>query len=265
VTPHLLIRRLRSLHDRLDSLDSLAPSPYVDALFANLVQLCCSYRDNAVFGSSDVHALGPSLRRLCARGEYELELQWAVRVADAPDPVLELERFPYRANYSKLVALEVHSLLGLGYAEFRNVAFIGSGPLPLSAILLAERGGWAVDNVEREAEAYGLAVKVADRLGLGHALRFHHCDALEFAALERFDVIFLAALVGTNRTEKRTLLAHLATRMRPGAVLLVRTADNLRTMLYPRVRLEDLAGFAPKLLLHPLHDVVNSVIIAERA
>jgi len=264
VTCHSLIQRLRHVHDKLSSLDSLVPSPQVDALFTDLVRMCSAYGEHRILDCPDVQAIAPSLRRLCAQGEYQLEREWAWRIIDARDPADELRRFPYEANYRRLVELEVHSLLGLGYGGIRAAAFVGAGPLPLSAILLAERHGWVVNSIEREAEAHGLAVKVVDRLGLDQALRFHHCDVLDFGGLRRFDVVFLAALVGRDRVEKRRLFAHLAAGMRPGAVLLARTADQLRTMLYPRIRLEDLSGFSPKLLLHPLHDVINSVIVAER-
>jgi nicotianamine synthase len=251
------------VYEQLRSLTSLAPSQPVNALFSELVQLCATSDGDQALRCSDIQAIAPALQRLCCEGEYELEREWARRIIDSAEPADELERFPYHGNYLQLVEMEAHALFGLGHTTVRTAAFIGSGPLPLSAILLTERFGIAVENVDREAEACGLAVKVTERLGLGQALRFHHCDLLEFGSLESFDVVFLAALVGTHRAEKRLLLAHLAARMRPGAVLLVRTASQLRTLLYPETRIEDLSGFAPQLVLHPLNEVINSVIVTE--
>ncbi|MGH8910157.1 MAG: nicotianamine synthase family protein [Egibacteraceae bacterium] len=257
-------QRLCSVHERLRSLDSLAPSPPVNALFSELVRLCSAGDGDHALRCPHVQAIAPSLRRLCARGEYELEREWARRIIDSVEPAGELQRFPYRDNYLQLVEMEMHALYGLGYTRLRRVAFVGSGPLPLSAILLGRRFGLRVDSVDRQAEAHGLAVKVNERLGRCRSLRFHHRDLLSWEPLEGFDAVFLAALVGSDRREKRLLLAHLAVRMRPGAVLLVRTAHRLRTLLYPETRLEDLSGFVPKLLLHPLGDVINSIIVAER-
>lgn len=259
-----LAQRLHHVHEQLHGLGSLAPSPSVNALFSELVHLCSACGSDHVLDHPSVQAIAPSLQRMCARGEYELEREWARRVIDSAEPADELERFPYYDNYLQLVELEMHALYGLGYTQLRRAAFIGSGPLPLSAILLGRRFGLVVDSVDRQAEAHGLAVKVSERLELCRSLRFHHCDLLDWEPLEAFDVVFLAALVGSDHQEKRLLLAHLAARMRPGAVLLVRTAHQLRTLLYPETRLEDLSGFAPQLVLHPLNEVINSVIVTER-
>jgi nicotianamine synthase len=260
-----LAHHLCRVYEQLRSLTSLAPSQPVNALFGELVQLCSTSHGDQALRCSDIQAIAPALRRLCCEGEYELEREWARRIIDSAEPTDELKRFPYHSNYLQLIELEAHALFGLGHATVHTVAFIGSGPLPLSAILLAERFGLAVESVDRDAEAYGLAVKVTERLGLGQALRFHHCDLLDFGSIESFDVVVLAALAGTDRSEKRLLLAHLAARMRPGAVLLVRTASKLRTLLYPETRIEDLSGFAPQLVLHPLNEVINSVIVTECA
>jgi nicotianamine synthase len=235
----------------------------VNALFSELVTLCSTSRGDRVLDCPQIRAIMPSLHRLCGEGEYELEREWALRVIDSGFPVRELARFPYYDNYRKLVDLEVHALFGLGYTRLRSAAFIGSGPLPLSAILLANRFGLAVDSIDRKPEAHALAVKATDRLGLGAALRFHRADLLEFSSLKEFEIVFLAALVGADRAEKRRIVRHLAAHMRPGALLVVRTAHQLRSLLYPHIRLEDLSGFAAKLVLHPLNEVINSVIVTE--
>lgn len=265
--PDRLSRRLCALHDRLASFPILAPEPRINALFGELVGLCSAHQPDIVadvLGDPRIKAVASSLRRLCAQGEYELEREWAMRVVDSPEPARELERFPYHRNYVQLVDLELHALLGLGRIGLRRAAFIGSGPLPLTAILLGQRFGMSVDSVDVKADAHGLAVKVSERLGMERSLRFHHCDVADFDCLQGFDVVFLAALVGRDRLEKRRIFAHLGARMRPGALLVVRTAAQLRTLLYPCVEVEDLVGFTPAIVLHPFNEVINSVIVAER-
>jgi nicotianamine synthase len=49
--------------------------------------------------------------------------------------------------------------------------------------------------------------------------------------------------------------------------LVVRSAHGLRSLLYPVVELGDVAEAAacvPQVLVHPLGDVVNSVLVARR-
>lgn len=51
--------------------------------------------------------------------------------------------------------------------------------------------------------------------------------------LQNFDVVYLAALVGQTTKEKERVLLNVASRMSPGALLIIRTAHSLRKLLYP--------------------------------
>ena len=50
--------------------------------------------------------------------------------------------------------------------------------------------------------------------------------------LRVFDVVFLAALVGSTQVEKEDLLGGVVAGMREGAVLIVRSVHGLRRVLY---------------------------------
>lgn len=78
-------------------------------------------------------------------------------------------------------------------------------------------------------------------------------------------MVYLAALVGLEREEKRKVVEHLARHMRPGALLVVRSARGARAFLYPVVETEeDLNGFEVLSVHHPDGEVVNSVIVARK-
>lgn len=51
--------------------------------------------------------------------------------------------------------------------------------------------------------------------------------------LFNFDVVYLAALVGTSGPEKRQILRDLVSKMKPGALVVVRSAWGLRGLIYP--------------------------------
>lgn len=51
--------------------------------------------------------------------------------------------------------------------------------------------------------------------------------------LGQFDVVYLAALVGTCCKAKLEIIANVVRVMRPGALLVLRTAHSLRSLLYP--------------------------------
>ena len=135
--------------------------------------------------------------------------------------------------------------------------------LPLSAILLAERFGVPVDVADLDGEAARLGRAVARRLG-ARPVSVQQADARTFAAVADSEVVVLAALVGLSRADKREVLAAVAARMRPGALLVVRSAHRLRSLLYPPLDLSDLTELRPLAVLHPLNAVVNSLVIAVR-
>jgi nicotianamine synthase len=61
------------------------------------------------------------------------------------------------------------------------------------------------------------------------------CDSAGGAQndLGLFDVVYVAALVGATTAEKREIFKRVLAQMRPGALLVVRTAHALRKLLYP--------------------------------
>ena len=48
-----------------------------------------------------------------------------------------------------------------------------------------------------------------------------------------FDVVFLAALVGIDTCSKLAILKELAKRLKPGTLVVARSAHGLRSVLYP--------------------------------
>jgi nicotianamine synthase len=264
-----LADRARDLYDQLDHLASTAglePSPRVDAAFSELVALCLTPGEDAevVLADPRVEAVLPRLRALCADGEYRLERAWARRVSVAPE---DLALFPYLDNYQDLTALEVHAVAGLRRgAGVPRVCVLGSGPLPLTALLTARTLGGRVDAVDVSGEATELAAAVLERLPGGDLVRVHRADARSSADVEEADVVVLAALVGLDAAEKRAVIGAVADRMRSGAVLVVRSAHRLRTLIYPPVTPADLRAAPLRLLaeVRPWNDVVNSVLIARR-
>ena len=262
-----LCRQILAIHDTLAALPALEPGPVVNQQFAELVRLC-EYRSGEdarhVLRDPRIQAVIPRLRRLCAAGEFALERAWARSIIGAEDPQARLEDFPYRANYEELTTLELHALAGVGLdlLTVHRVCFLGGGPLPLSALLMSRDLGVPVDVVDLSGEATALGAQVAQRVSRSSQVHFHQADAADFDQSSDSDVVVLAALVGLEREAKHRILQTLSARMRTGSMLVIRSSHGLRTLLYPPVELADLGGWRPLAVLHPLNDVVNSVLIA---
>lgn len=257
--------RIVHLTDQLAALPDLQPAPRTDALFGDLVNTVLTAPEGqarAVLDHPDVSSRRDRLRELSARGETALEHVWAARITSAPDPRAELAAFPYLDNYRRLTALEVRLLRGWTGASPASVAVIGCGPLPLSALGYADALGAPVVGLDRDGSAVRLAREVAARTGAA-GVRFEQADAAD-ADLRGYDVVVLAALVGETPTAKTAILERVAQAVRPGTLLLARSAHGLRTLLYPPVDLTATPGFDVLEVVHPTDDVINSVVVARR-
>jgi nicotianamine synthase len=271
-----LCDRIVRLHDQLSRLDSLAPAPRVDALFQELVRLCVGAHDEmaaSVLSDARIRQARPSLLRICSQGESLLEQAWADRVLEAEDPWAELGRFTYLSNYEQLIRLELQTLAAAGYVPSPDsrVCFLGGGPLPMSALLLHRELGGAVDIVDSEPRAASIARRLLDRLAPGPGLRVVLADAMCAADMAEHlagcDVVVVAALVGQSRSQKRAVLRAVGRALHSGGYLAIRSANGLRSLLYPVVEPQDVVEAAdcmPRVLMHPRSDVVNSVLVALR-
>jgi nicotianamine synthase len=249
---------IEAIHAGLAARPNLKPDPATDRLFRRLVALVTT----APAGTPVAPAVQAALPGLCAEGEHELERAWAARIAVARRPAEELARFPYADNYVRLTRLELATLRRLGVRP-RRVLFVGAGSLPLSPLLLSAGLGVAVDALDRDPHAVAAAQRVVGRLE-GGAVTAAHGELAAAGDLGRYDLVVLAALVGMTPAVKAGHVARLAGLMRPGAVLLARSARGLRTLLYPPVDTAALGGFDLRLVVHPRGAVLNSVVVARR-
>ncbi len=266
------LNRLRWIHDQLDSLPSLAPGPKVNRLFTDLVALTADVDDDsaeAILREPAIREAIPRLRNLCARGEALLERHWQHRIVSSPDAEATLREFPYHQNYRDLTQMEVRAIqMASGENHLpKKLLFIGSGSLPLTSLMLSRDYGFQVDNLDIDPHAVVEGRELTRRLGLGKdQIRFAHTDifGLTPEELASYDGFYVAALAGLNPSDKEAIFRHLAEHAKPGALLIARSAFRLRKLLYPEVQPEQLKGFAPQMLVHPLNDVVNSVLVARK-
>lgn len=205
---------------------------------------------------------------LCGRAEGLLEFEFSTLLGKIPKPLNNLTLFPYYQNYIKLAHLEHKILNDNGVVNPKKVAFVGSGPLPLTSIIMAMQHMKTTyfDNYDIDSMANDVAGKiVASDAELEGRMKFWTRDIVEVKEeLGGYDCVFLAALVGMKKEEKVKILGHLRKYMKEGGILVVRSAKGGRAFLYPVVELHDLIGFEVLSIFHPTDDVVNSVLLARK-
>lgn len=247
-------KTVRNIIDQLRT-TSLEPSDTVNALFRQLVNLSLT----------SLHLKESTLREarsLASEGESKLEHHWAERIINNPR---ELDNFPYLDNYLELAQHEYEALKAQDKVTAEgNWAFIGSGPLPLSAIFLERlHGSASFTYIDASEEANRLGKAVATTLGGHKERRFITQDVRELS-YEEYDVIIMAALVGQTEAEKHDALNHIAVSCKPDALVAARSVPNDgRTLLYPRLQ-QVPAVYELIAETVPPTGIINSLVMLEK-
>ena len=269
VPNNLLIPRIMQLHGSISKLESLQPSKQVNCLFTHLVNLCTPQSSIDIMDlPQEIQVMRESLIDLCGRAEGLLELDFSTCLTKIPQPLKNLHLFPYFGNYVKLANLENKILNENGVLQPKRVAFVGSGPMPLTSIIMATHHMKSThfDNFDIDVTANDVARQiVASDVELEKRMKFVTCDIMQVREkLGDYDCLFLAALVGMSKGEKVKILGHLWKYMKQGGILLVRSAKGARAFLYPVVDERDLVGFEILSIFHPTNDVINSVVLVRK-
>lgn len=249
--------------------DKLRPSSRTNYLFSTLVNLICTddLKDDtlsAILSHHEIVGYQQQLMQQCSTAEYFLEVNFARQVQSGAKAA---EDFLYYDNYVSLVQFEMESLkMYAGNVSINRVAVIGSGPLPLTSVEVLKHLSPSAEiiNYDYSMEAVELGTVVVDKKP---RLFVEHRSAAEITAkdLEDVDLVYLAALVGIDKVEKTKIMKHLYDVMRPGSILIARSAIGLKTLVYRRLTVEEFGDFSNIQEFHPKDKkVLNSIMCGTR-
>lgn len=182
-----------------------------------------------------LRAARTGLPALCGRAEGEMERFWAKHFLARRTVAFEdLEAFWYFDHYR---ALWISECALLGDTRIGRLIFLGSGPLPLTAILAAaEPFIGAILCVDSDGAACALSRALTQALGLERRIGIHHMSAQAFAYRSE-DVVLCASLIqGKAELYERLFLRGVGR-------FLVRDAEGAYRFLYEPAPLPDPAQF----------------------
>ena len=175
-----------------------------------------------------------------------LESHWTHRIlaARTRSAMDMLRSFPYYSNYVDLVRMELSAISSLmPDRPFHKFAFLGSGPLPLSSLCIHDAsirwrdvcGHITSRNIDRDPVAISMSTDLCHKLRIASSDMSFECIDIGCAnlTLVECDVIWLAALVGESVELRHEYILQVMRSMRPGALLVLRSAHSLRSLLYP--------------------------------
>jgi nicotianamine synthase-like protein len=177
-----------------------------------------------------------SLRKiqlLYEKFETGLEVSFAREIVrehlSAYQPYLMYERF------MDLIKNEIK----LAYIERReNVLFLGSGPFPITAILLNKLAGCNVDCYEKDKKYVELSKKVISQLGLAGKIRIKNIKG-ECFSNNNYSTIIVALLA----KPKGKILQMLKESISIDTKIICRTSDKVRQVFYEATNENHLSGY----------------------
>jgi hypothetical protein len=197
-----------------------------------------------ILNNERIQQIVPRLRLLLACAEYEMEHFCALAMVGGETGVGEgfssYGNFIYRSNYNALVAAELDAMewhtrarpIAVGRG---SVAFVGAGPLPISAIMFHQRTGLQVTCIDSDDDACRLGRQLVRYLSenemgykdLHGAIHFLNVSGEEHD-YAMHPIVLIASLVKTKAPIVRRIIntAHTAT------TTIIRGAEGLSTLLY---------------------------------
>ncbi len=177
---------LNDVRDTLASQSDLSPSnPHVNTCLKRFVATLQAWQRSG-FGHDladdpDFAGLACDLPALCGKAECEMEKWWCRKILASQCPGAQaLAAFWYLDNYEALCEAELQ-LLGDACGE--RFAFLGSGALPLTAIVLARSApDLRITCVDCDEEACELAFRLVRVLGLDGRVEIEMGAAEDYAA-----------------------------------------------------------------------------------
>jgi len=198
----------------------------------------------AILNTAVIQQIAPSVRHLLGRAEREMEHFCAAAMIDgeseADQRFSSYSNFIYRDNYEALVAAELQAMKWQPQIQQirtggESIAFIGAGPLPISAIMLHQRTGLQVTCIDSDRQACQLgrqlilclAEKERGHRDIDKAVHFVYASGEEHD-YRMHPIVFVANLVES----KEQIINRIVKTCHAVTTTIIRSAEGLSTLLY---------------------------------
>ncbi|PWU16951.1 MAG: hypothetical protein C5B49_09775 [Bdellovibrio sp.] len=221
---------IRSVHQTLASQKDFSPeNPIINETLGPFVRLLIAIHDQEWASELTKNPLLSTaleeLPGLCGRAEYAMEQFWCRYFLRQKSLTIDsLKEFWYFDNYRDLVRSEIE-LLDDDLTSDSHIMKLGSGPLPMTALLFAiEKPDLRITCVDRDRTACTLSTALIHRLGLADRINVIHGNA-EKQDFRPNDVVIRASLLRSPGLYK-------ALAQRKIQALLVRDAEGVFEFCY---------------------------------
>jgi precorrin-6B methylase 2 len=148
--------------------------------------------------------------------EQRCELDMARAVAGSADAWETLRSLPAYPSYLQEVNMEYR---GAELKRGDRIAFLGSGPLPITLILLYQEHGVEGIGIERNPQYAEMSQDIVNKLGLADHIKIIEGDHFSLPLREQCELLMLAY----RAAPKEEIFAHLARTFEDGTKIAFRT------------------------------------------
>ncbi len=178
-----------------------------------------------------------AIQRVYEQYETNLEFNFAARIISENIPISE---YPLYERFQRLINSEV-AMADLSSKD--RVLFIGSGPFPISAILIATLCNASVDCYDCSREACEISSRVISKLELSEKIRIfeRNAQSVKLSTIDTpgdygiYDVIVVALLA----QPKENILHQLWKSLGPQPKVILRYSKGNRKVIYKGMELEN--------------------------
>jgi hypothetical protein len=211
-----------------------------------------------ILASAELEPVLSSISRLRNIYGLRLEIEQAHELLASPDPWARLREFTFYENYLQLAAMEQQ---GAGLEVEDRIVFLGSGPLPLSLILLCSRYGLQGIGIERECSFVELSRQVVEHLSLAKTITIMSGDHFALPLKEECQLLMVAAMA----RPKEEIFQHLARSLPAGSLVSFRLYEKgLRRLLDRDGEFILPPEFSNYCRIPPQPPVNNTVVVVKR-
>lgn len=232
-------RELYQLYQILDDLAHMDAGPHLSGLLLE---------------EKEIRNVLPTIRSYYTTFFSIHERHLARELLESPDPWKQLETFPLYPRYEALVKNQIDAM---HISSEKRLAFLGSGPVPLSLILLSRYFGIPCVGIDSDAETVEISRKIIRCLGLEKKIEIVQGDDATLGDLN-WDVVLVAALAEPKARIFSQLLNIMADR--EPSLVVFRTYTGMREMLYKPVQPEDIKGYKIVKAVPPTGRVNNTTV-----
>lgn len=245
------IQHALRIHELLAATTDLSPrnrdlNQHLSAFVRDTMRPRSSEQITAILAAPEIQKIMPFLRERLGNAEYAMELFSAkamcglIGAADDFRAYASFDDFIYMDNYRALVDLELKAMgwptkmPGLN-PETQSIAFVGAGPLPISAILFHLKTGMRITCIDSDPAACEMGSRLIRHLAKNNQRYRTLGDKMGYVVNNgaahdyvTHPIIFIASLVGN----KDAVLTRIQATSNTHATVLIRTAEGLSQLLY---------------------------------